>query len=98
VTSLSSSAAALRPQGSSSSSSSASRALLSSAAGGANDAPFKILGLQQVALGALAKGDLSALWEGALSVPKRGEFVSEKENVDEDILVLGNGPMVRTFV
>lgn len=53
--------------------------------------PFRVLGLQQVAIGGLNKGALSALWEGVLGVPKVGSYVSEKENVDEDILLLGKG-------
>jgi lactoylglutathione lyase len=53
--------------------------------------PFRVLGLQQVAIGALQKGPLSALWEGLLGVPKVGQYRSEKENVDEDILSLGAG-------
>jgi len=53
--------------------------------------PFRVLGLQQVAIGALQKGPLSALWEGLLGVPKVGHYQSERENVDEDILSLGVG-------
>ena len=55
--------------------------------------PWRVLGLQQVAIGGLDKGKLSALWEGVLGVPKVGSYVSEKENVDEDILRLGQGPL-----
>ena len=55
--------------------------------------PFRVLGLQQVAIGGLEKSKLSALWEGVLGVPKVGSYVSEKENVDEDILQLGVGPL-----
>ena len=55
--------------------------------------PFKVLGLQQVAIGGLDKGKLSTLWEGVLGVPKVGTYASEKENVDEDILQLGAGPL-----
>ena len=53
--------------------------------------PFRVLGLQQVAIGALDKAPLSALWEGLLGVEKVGSYRSEKENVDEDILRLGSG-------
>jgi lactoylglutathione lyase len=59
---------------------------------GASGRPFRVLGLQQVAIGGLDKSRLSALWEGVLGVEKVGEYVSEKENVDEDILKLGVGP------
>jgi len=54
--------------------------------------PFRVLGLQQIAVGGLEKSKLSFLWEGLFGVPKVGTFVSEKENVDEDILKLGPGP------
>ena len=54
--------------------------------------PFRVLGLQQVAIGALNKQPLSALWEGVLGVEKTGTYQSERENVDEDILRLGVGP------
>ncbi len=54
--------------------------------------PFRVLGLQQIAIGALDKAPLSALWEGALGVPKVGTYASERENVDEDIHKLGVGP------
>ncbi len=53
--------------------------------------PFRILGLQQVAIGGLDKQDLHVLWGDLLGVPMRGNYRSEQENVDEDILVLGRG-------
>jgi lactoylglutathione lyase len=55
-------------------------------------APFRVLGLQQIAIGALDKGPLAQLWTGLLGVPKVGSYQSEKENVDEDILITGHGP------
>ena len=54
-----------------------------------NSRPFKILGLQQIAIGSLDKFSLSNLWTNIFGVPKIGNYKSEKENVDEDILVLG---------
>lgn len=51
--------------------------------------PFRVLGLQQIAIGGLDKSAMSSLWEGVLGVTKVGNYKSEKENVDEDILVLG---------
>jgi len=52
--------------------------------------PFKILGLQQIAIGSLNnKSSLSNLWTNILGVPKVGTYKSTKENVDEDILILG---------
>lgn len=53
--------------------------------------PFRILGLQQVAIGGLDKHALRSLWSDLLGVPTQGTFRSERENVDEDILVLGHG-------
>ncbi|MCP4504553.1 MAG: VOC family protein [Deltaproteobacteria bacterium] len=54
--------------------------------------PFRILGLQQIALGATDKAGLSHLWGTLFGLEKTGDFVSEKENVDEDIHQLGRGP------
>jgi lactoylglutathione lyase len=54
--------------------------------------PFTVLGIQQIAIGGLDKGALSGLWSGLLGVDKVGDYVSESENVDEDILRLGGGP------
>jgi lactoylglutathione lyase len=54
--------------------------------------PFRILGLQQVAIGGTSKQRLRSLWVDLLGVPVTGHFVSERENVDEDICTLGAGP------
>ncbi len=51
-----------------------------------------MLGVQQIAIGAENKAALSKLWTGVFGVPKIGDFRSERENVDEDILQLGKGP------
>lgn len=56
------------------------------------DRPFRILGLQQIALGARDKGRLRRLWVDLFGLELEGDFRSEKENVDEDIAVLGRGP------
>ncbi|MGI9622186.1 MAG: VOC family protein [Acidimicrobiales bacterium] len=53
--------------------------------------PFRVLGLQQVAIGGLDLEKLSALWVDTLGVDKVGEYTSESENVREDILRLGEG-------
>ena len=53
--------------------------------------PFKILGLQQIAIGGLDKQRLRQLWVDLLGIPVTGHFRSERENVDEDILSLGEG-------
>src|SRR5262245_61636002 len=48
--------------------------------------PFRILGVQQIAIGAPSKAPLQQLWVELLGVPAVGHFRSERENVDEDIL------------
>ena len=53
--------------------------------------PFRILGLQQVAIGGLDKGALATLWLDLLGLERHGQFRSERENVDEDILRCGEG-------
>ena len=53
--------------------------------------PFKVLGIQQIAIGGLDKGALTGLWSGLFGIEKVGDYVSESENVDEDILRLGSG-------
>jgi lactoylglutathione lyase len=54
--------------------------------------PFRILGLQQIAIGGVDKQKLRALWVDVLGLQTVGHFVSERENVDEDICRLGQGP------
>jgi LAO/AO transport system kinase len=54
--------------------------------------PFRILGIQQVAMGGEDKQRLRRLWVDLLGLPLTGQFTSERENVDEDICVLGEGP------
>lgn len=55
--------------------------------------PFRVLGLQQVAIGGLEKSRLRKLWIDKLGLEVTGSFRSESENVDEDIAVLGSGPL-----
>ena len=54
--------------------------------------PFRILGLQQIAIGGLDKQALRQLWVDTLGLGLSGNFKSERENVDEDIAVCGKGP------
>ena len=54
---------------------------------------FRILGLQQVALGSLNKSELSKFWGDLLGLQKVKSFKSEKENVDEDVMTMGKGPL-----
>ena len=53
--------------------------------------PFRVLGIQQVAIGGLDKQRLRALWIDMLGLEVTGNFVSERENVDEDICAIGHG-------
>lgn len=55
--------------------------------------PFRVLGIQQVAIGGLSKQRLRTLWVDALGLEVTGNFVSERENVDEDICAIGQGAM-----
>lgn len=54
--------------------------------------PFKILGIQQIAIGGPSKERLKTLWVDMLGLDVTGNFVSERENVDEDICAIGSGP------
>ncbi|MDI4631591.1 VOC family protein [Pelomonas sp. V22] len=54
--------------------------------------PYKILGIQQIAIGGPDKQRLSKLWVDVLGLTVTGNFVSERENVDEDICAIGSGP------
>jgi len=53
--------------------------------------PFKVLGIQQVAIGGTDKAALTRLWVDLLGLVPAGNFQSERENVDEDIVTLGQG-------
>ena len=57
-----------------------------------NQRPFKVLGIQQIAVGARNKDALRALWIDTLGLEAAGSYRSPSENVDEDIAVLGAGP------
>lgn len=54
--------------------------------------PFRVLGIQQIAIGGPSKERMKALWVDMLGLAVTGSFVSERENVDEDICALGSGP------
>lgn len=54
--------------------------------------PFKVLGIQQIAIGGPSKDRLRTLWVDMLGLTVTGNFVSERENVDEDICAMGKGP------
>ena len=57
----------------------------------ASTRPFKILGIQQVAIGGTDKSQLRKLWVDLLGLSVQGSFASEIENVDEDICSVGYG-------
>nr|NIS41598.1 VOC family protein [Desulfuromonadales bacterium] len=58
-----------------------------------SDRPFKVLGIQQIAVSGLDKARLRSLWVDTLGLELSGTYQSESENVDEDIAVLGAGPL-----
>ena len=58
-----------------------------------NSRPFKVLGIQQIAVSGLDKTRLRSLWVDTLGLEPSGTYQSESENVDEDIAVVGAGPL-----
>ncbi len=56
-----------------------------------SDRPFKVLGIQQIAVGGPDKSRLRKLWIDTLGLQLDGHYASEKENVDEDIAFVGRG-------
>jgi lactoylglutathione lyase len=54
--------------------------------------PFKVLGIQQIAIGNESKTHLKKFWVDIMGLEKTGTFRSERENVDEDVLRIGIGP------
>ncbi len=54
--------------------------------------PFKVLGIQQIAIGGASKERLKKLWVDMFGLTVTGNYVSERENVDEDITAMGSGP------
>lgn len=57
-----------------------------------NARPFRVLGIQQIAIGGLSKEKLKTLWVDQLGLAPIGSFQSARENVDEDICAIGTGP------
>ena len=53
--------------------------------------PFSVLGIQQIAVGGPDKQRLRSFWVDLLGLEYRETFISESENVDEDICVIGAG-------
>jgi lactoylglutathione lyase len=58
-----------------------------------SERPFKILGVQQVAIGALDKGALKKFWIDTMGLALAGNKRLERENVDEDIARIGDGAL-----
>ena len=58
-----------------------------------SERPFRILGVQQIAVGGLDKGELERFWVDLMGLTKVGSHRSERENVDEDITRIGSGPL-----
>lgn len=58
-----------------------------------SERPFKVLGLQQIAVSGLDKSRLRNLWVDILGLELTGNYRSVKENVDEDIAAAGSGPL-----
>jgi lactoylglutathione lyase len=54
--------------------------------------PFRILGLQQIAIGSPDKARLRRLWVEILGFRITGRYSNDRENVDEDIVQAGSGP------
>lgn len=58
-----------------------------------DERPFRILGVQQVAIGAPDRSQLRRLWVELLGGVSKKTFQSRAENVDEEVLVLGEGAL-----
>ena len=54
--------------------------------------PFRVLGIQQIAIGGPSKERLKKLWVEMFGLAVTCNYVSERENVDEDITQMGSGP------
>ena len=57
-----------------------------------SERPFRVLGVQQIAVGAREKSALRHLWIDLLGLEPKGNARIESENVDEDIAEAGVGP------
>lgn len=53
--------------------------------------PFKVLGVQQIAVGSIDKQRLRTFWIDLLGLEYQKSFTSQSENVDEDICLIGSG-------
>lgn len=55
--------------------------------------PFRVLGVQQIAIGSRDRRALRRLWVDLLGLEPTGTYRSERENVDEEITAIGSGAM-----
>ena len=55
------------------------------------DRPFRVLGVQQIAIGGLERERMRALWVDLFGLSQTGSYRSERENVDEIIVQAGQG-------
>ncbi len=58
----------------------------------ASPRPFRVLGVQQIAIGGLDKNKLRRFWVDVMGLRFGHSYQSEEENVDEDICETGVGP------
>ncbi len=58
----------------------------------ASPRPFRVLGVQQIAIGGLDKNKLRRFWVDIMGLRFVHSYENEKENVDEDICETGAGP------
>jgi lactoylglutathione lyase len=54
--------------------------------------PFRILGVQQIAIGSEKSEPLTKLWRDIFGLEKHSSHRIESENVEEDIIKLGPAP------
>jgi lactoylglutathione lyase len=55
--------------------------------------PFKVLGIQQIAIGGEDKNKLAEFWIDIMGLTFIKNFSSARENVDEDVLRIGESPL-----
>ena len=55
--------------------------------------PFQVLGIQQIAVGGIDKARLRTLWVDLLGLELTAHYVSQADNIDDDICVMGTGPL-----
>eukprot|EP00751_Fragilariopsis_kerguelensis_P003010 CAMPEP_0170815714 /NCGR_PEP_ID=MMETSP0733-20121128/38679_1 /TAXON_ID=186038 /ORGANISM="Fragilariopsis kerguelensis, Strain L26-C5" /LENGTH=168 /DNA_ID=CAMNT_0011174437 /DNA_START=225 /DNA_END=731 /DNA_ORIENTATION=- len=68
------------------------KAFISSIESSKSSRPFKILGVQQVAIGCAEREPLDILWKGIFGLEASTTKRIESENVEEDIVKLGLKP------